>query len=90
MAQIWLTYEELAQSFGGTLHDAREASIENGWGRVKGRDGIVHVRLTPAMAHEYLLRRLTQAQTGDETVQTDAMVASLRALLPAPVLARAA
>ena len=84
MAQIWLTYGELAQAFGGTPQEAREAAIENGWARAKGRDGVAHVRLTPAMAQDYLLRQLMLLQRRDSDAMTDLMVTSLRAMLPAP------
>lgn len=84
MAQIWLTYGEMAQAFGGTAHEAREAAIENGWARNKGRDGIAHVRLTPVMAQDYLLRQLALLQRRDADAMTDLMVSSLRAMLPAP------
>ncbi len=84
MSQIWLTYGELAQAFGGTPHEAREAAIENGWARAKGRDGVAHVRLTPTMAQDYLLRQLMQLQRRDSNAMTDQMVTSLRAMLPAP------
>lgn len=84
MAQIWLTYGELAQAFGGTPYEAREAAIENGWARMKGRDGIAHVRLNPAMAQEYLVRQLMSFQRHDTDAMTDLMVTSLRAMVPAP------
>lgn len=83
MAQIWLTYEEMAEAFGGSARQAREAAIENGWARMKGRDGVAHVRLTPAMARDYLLRQLLLLQRHDREALTDAMVASLRSVLPA-------
>ncbi len=83
MAQIWLTYDEMAATFGGTRFQAREAAIQNGWARMKGRDGVAHVRLTPTLAREFLERQLRGVQHQEQDAATDLMVASLRSVLPA-------
>ncbi len=54
LPQIWLRYDEMAEAFGGTAREARQGAIDAGHPRVKGRDGIAHVLLTPALAHQYL------------------------------------
>lgn len=54
MAQIWMTYEEIASVFGVTCEDARRSAIANGWGRMKDRFGGKYVRLSPSLADEYI------------------------------------
>lgn len=76
MAQLWLTYEEMTQEFGGTPESARAGAIENGWARIKGRDGLTHVRLPDALADRYLRTMMAGASAG-----TDTMVSSLRSIV---------
>lgn len=54
MAQIWVTYKELADFTEGTTIAAREASIENGWARRRSRDGLTRVRLPREVAALYM------------------------------------
>ena len=79
MAQLWLTYDEMARYFGGTAAKARAAAIENGWARMKGRDGVAHVRLPPTVMTQYLAARWALAAETDR--QADAMVAQLQSAL---------
>lgn len=81
MAQLWLTYNEMARYFGGTASAVRKGAIENGWARMKGRDGITHVRLPPSVMTQYLAARW--AITAETDHQADAMVARLRTAVAA-------
>ncbi len=56
MAQFWLTYQELADVFGGTAEQARTGSIENGWSRLKDRNGVTHVKLPAHLTGRYVER----------------------------------
>ncbi|WP_199088347.1 hypothetical protein [Bosea sp. ASV33] len=58
MAQIWLSYDELAETLGCTAPQARHAAIQHGWARMKGRSGTSHVRLPSEMTARYMLRQL--------------------------------
>jgi hypothetical protein len=78
MAQLWLTYEELARYFGGTATAARAGAIEYRWARIKGSDGVTHVRLPQSVMAQYLADRWAIAVDLDR--QTSAMIASLRSV----------
>ena len=56
MAQIWLTYEELAQFTDRTPTAARETAIEWGWSRRRSRDGLTRVMLPCEVAALYMRR----------------------------------
>ena len=85
MAQIWLTYQEMAEAFGGDAASARARAIMNGWVRLKGRDGVAHVRLTPTMARDYMLKRLEYLRGEEQDRETELMINSLRAMMPTSI-----
>jgi hypothetical protein len=79
MPQIWLTYEELAKMLKCDLvTEVRRAVIEHDWPRRKSGDGLTRVKLSPALAHDFMLHYA--ASNGGE-LSTDAMVDGLRDLL---------
>jgi hypothetical protein len=55
MPQVWVTYKELGQLLDCDASAAREKSIECGWRRRVCGDGLTRVKLSPALAHEYML-----------------------------------
>ncbi len=77
MPRIFMTYEEIADTFGGTAASAREGAIECRLSRYKGSDGLTQVGLTPAMTAEFLRQVAERALARAET---DGQVASLREL----------
>lgn len=54
MPRIFMTYDELAHTFGGDALSARHGAIECGLSRFKGSDGVTYVGLSPAMTSEFL------------------------------------
>ncbi|MDP3600193.1 MAG: hypothetical protein Q8R85_03385 [Bosea sp. (in: a-proteobacteria)] len=80
MPRIFMTYVELAETFGGDPVSARAGAIECGLSRFKGSDGVTYVGLSPAMTAEFL-GQLTRRALADS--QTTAQVASLNALASA-------
>ena len=64
MPQIWLTFDEMADAFGGSILDAKRGAEQNGLAYMKSSDGTKRVRLPPAMTKEYLSRLLTEANGG--------------------------
>ena len=82
MAQIWLTYDEMASVFGVTSEDVRSGAIANGWGRMKDRSGTKYVRLSPSLADEYLFRIAKHRQfVSQGAIQIDAQ-ANARCAVP--------
>ena len=68
MAQIWLTYEELAALMGCDRAAARAAAIAIRLDRRKSRDGETRAKLTPSLTEAFfdrvLARRLELEITG--------------------------
>lgn len=74
MPQIFMTYDELAQTFGGDATSARNGAIECGLSRFKGSDGITQVGLSAAMTAEFLQRIAQRASAdADATAQVAAL-----------------
>lgn len=62
MAQIWLTYEELAEFCGCAPAAARLAVVNNQWSRRKSGDGLTRVKLPPAMMRDFISTMALQWQ----------------------------
>jgi hypothetical protein len=75
MAQIWLSYDELAETLGCTAPQARHAAIQHGWARVKSRSGISHVRLPAEMTQRYMLRQLLLLRADAEEFRPSSSIA---------------
>lgn len=87
MAQIWLTYEELAALIGCDRATARAAAIAVRLHRRKSRDGETRAKLTPSLTEAFfdrvLARRLdleTTAYAGDLRTMHQRMAAPATAL----------
>jgi len=78
MPQIWLTYEELAEMFSCDVGKARQEVIAQEWPRRRCHDGLTRTKLSPATAHEYMLRYAAACGFGQSA---DEMVAALRGAL---------
>jgi hypothetical protein len=78
MPQVWLTYEELGNLLKCQSSEARRAVIEHEWPRRRSGDGVTRVKLSPALAHEFMLN---YAATRRGELSTDEMVDRLRGLL---------
>ncbi len=90
MAQFWLTYQEMADIFGGTAAEARAGSIANNWSRLKDRSGVTHVRLPPSMVARYLDTVTTMVGRSGPIVLDDRAEADPWPALPANALNRPA
>ena len=55
MAQIWLTYEELAAHAECSAQHARDEVVANKWPRRQCSDGQARVKLPPDFAHAYIM-----------------------------------
>ena len=60
MAQIWLTYEELAILIDCHPADARDAAVAVDLDRRRSRDGRTRVKLTPPLVEAFLDRVLQE------------------------------
>jgi hypothetical protein len=78
MPQVWLTYEELGELMKCEPGEARRAVIEQEWSRRKSSDGFTRVKLSPALAHQYML---SYVATFNGDLSTDDIVDRLRGLL---------
>ncbi len=56
MAQIWLTYRELADFYRCPSNRIRQGVIENGWVRRKSHDGQTLVKLPNTLIPEFISR----------------------------------
>jgi hypothetical protein len=54
-AHIWLTYSELSELLNCELSDVRQAVTDNEWSQRRSHDGRLRVKLTPALAHQFML-----------------------------------
>jgi hypothetical protein len=55
MPQIWLTYAELSELLKCDLSDVRQAVTDNEWPQRKSGDGRMRVKLSPALAHQFMM-----------------------------------
>jgi hypothetical protein len=78
MPQIWLTYEELSELFKYETSAARQAVIDYGWPRRKSSDWLTRVKLSPTLAHQFML---TYAAKNGLELLTNDMVDRLRGVL---------
>jgi hypothetical protein len=53
--QIWLTYSELSELLKCELSDVRRAVTENEWSERRSSDGRLRVKLSPALAHQFMM-----------------------------------
>lgn len=88
MPRIFMTYDELAETFGGTPESARAGAIECGLSRFKGSDGVTYVGLSPAMAAEFLgqlaRRTLADAQITAQVANLKDLASAMRNAIQAP------
>jgi hypothetical protein len=54
-AQIWLTYSELSELLKCDLSDVRQVVTDNEWSQRRSSDGRLRVKLSPALAHQFML-----------------------------------
>lgn len=83
MPQIWLDAEELAAFTSLTSADARIHSIQQGWARMRCRNGITRTRLPAELVGRYL-QTMTQMEAAKATSAPtwNALRTSLLALIP--------
>ena len=89
MPRIFMTYDELAKTFGGTPVSARAGAIECGLSRFKGSDGVTYVGLSPAMTAEFLgqlaRRTLANAQITAQVASLNDLASAMRVAIQPPV-----
>jgi hypothetical protein len=78
MAQIWLTYDELAELIDCTPASARDHAIREDLARRRSRDGNTRVKLSKPLI-EAFLRREVPAQARQDLQEALELVASLQA-----------
>jgi hypothetical protein len=54
-AQIWLTYSELSELLRCELSEVRQAVTDNEWSERRSSDGRLWAKLSPALAHQFML-----------------------------------
>ena len=88
MPRIFMTYDELAKTFGGTPVWARARAIECGLSRFKGSDGVTYVGLSPAMTAQFLgqlaRRTLADAQTLAQITSLNDLASAMRGAIQPP------
>jgi hypothetical protein len=60
MPQIWLTLEELGEMLKCDPAEVRRAVLEHDWPRRRSGDGLTRVKLSPALAHDFMLKCATR------------------------------
>jgi hypothetical protein len=78
MPQVWVTYEELGEVLRSGPSAVQQAIIENDLPRRKSSDGRTRIKLSPTLAHEFMLNYA--ARNGLEILTND-MADRLRGLL---------
>jgi hypothetical protein len=78
MAQIWLTFEELAAHAECSVERARDEVFTKDWARRQCSDGQTRVKLPPDLAHAYILAYAAH-HNGGKTVGD--MLSTLQAAL---------
>jgi hypothetical protein len=72
-AQIWLTYSELSELLKCELPDVRQAVIDNEWSQRRSSDGRLRVKLSAALAHQFMLNYVAGLDHKLMTVGVDAL-----------------
>ena len=68
MPQIWMTYDEIADFFGGDAREAREHSIDQDLDRKKSRDGQTRVKLNQPLVTMFIAKiRATDSALDEAT-----------------------
>lgn len=62
MAQLWLTYEEVADAFDCGVDEARRAIASCGWTRKRSHDGFIRALLPQDVMQAYIRRVAAQMQ----------------------------
>jgi hypothetical protein len=62
MPQIWLTYAELSDLLKCELSQVRQAVIDHSWSQRKSGDGRMRVKLSPALAHQFMMNYATNGR----------------------------
>ncbi|GGH17096.1 hypothetical protein GCM10007036_18300 [Alsobacter metallidurans] len=93
MPQIWATYDELAEHFGRTPAETRDAVIAAAWPRRQCSDGQTRVKLTPTLGVELTRAYIRSVDGGGSTtdlpIASDAAAtAAVTPASPSPDLAR--
>jgi hypothetical protein len=78
MPQIWLTYEELGKMLKCETAELRRSVIQHDRPRRRSGDGLTRVKLSPALAHDFMMN---YAASNNGKLSTDDMVDGLRGLL---------
>jgi hypothetical protein len=78
MPQIWVTYEELSELLKRDASAVRRAVINSEWPRRRSSDGHTRVKLSPTLAHRFMLNY--GAKNGLDLLTND-MTDRLRGLL---------
>jgi hypothetical protein len=78
MPQVWVTYEELGEVLRSSPSAVQQAIIENDLPRRKSSDGLTRIKLSPTLAHEFMLNYA--AKNGLEILTND-MADRFRGLL---------
>ncbi len=63
MAQVWLSFDEIQQVFGGDTADARRRVVANQWERRRCSDGLVRAEVPPDVAHAFFMLRRPQPES---------------------------
>jgi len=64
MAQVWLTFEELAAHAECPIEQAREKVYSKNWERRECSDGLTRVKLPADLAHAYILAYAAHHNSG--------------------------
>lgn len=79
VAQLWLTYHEIADHLDCDAEQARAITSSKGWPRKHSSDGMTRIMMPPDMMRSYFLNAVTH--DAELNAQADAMVDRLRRML---------
>jgi hypothetical protein len=68
MPQIWLTYAELSDLLKCDASAVRRVVADQKWTRKKSEDGFTRVKLSPMLAHQFMLSYAEKAATNSLTI----------------------
>jgi hypothetical protein len=79
MAQVWLTFEEIADLFYSDAAGARRRVVAKQWERRKCSDGLIRALLPSEVAHDFMLHyRSNHEARSAPAHEFDAAMAALR------------
>jgi hypothetical protein len=94
MAQVWVTFEEIADLFTCDAASARSRVVFNQWERRRCSDGLTRVLLPPEVAHDFMLRHSRKhdlcVRSGDEFAAAMAALCRVLGAEPNQLPARSA